>query len=550
MNIDELEKIEIVGGDSFSCCQNRANIKIKDSAKLKKFLRGVLTLNREIEEQDAAFEKERELAEEAEQRKVLKSQSRNEIFGGGIREIASGFGTSTVIVSPIKERKEVFDDGLTEEEKNLQYKREFNSLRQKAWYEDLSVCGILDTNKYKANVDELTKGFYRKFSIAVGGENVDELSSTPSSGLSIASKLDELIDKILSDNFGKPKKVEKTKDKSKEKKMAKPPKVNYTKPSGKPFTPEYIDEAAIWGNALDAEKTKIPTAFDADKAEIAPAESKNIIDETVQAAEEMTKDMPSVTVSKPIKPKRPQRFNYTRPSGKPFVAKPIDEAAIWGNALGFAEFNIPSSFAEDRVVIKEPIVTETLAPIPNVETIENAEIPNVEPTQKSTTQKPKRKRKKKTEQTAPILNDAAELSVSDIGNNLENAKDTTENDAPEKDVSSEAKPLENSLSEGVLLGQDVKVQIDKKPANKKPRKKVSKKRKSEIVHLTYEEAARRYTLPKGKSQNFDVDENAIWGEQRLNRGYDLNSVLGGSFKADSIVLPPDKDDKPDNPNKE
>lgn len=550
MNIDELEKIEIVGGDSFSCCQNRANIKIKDTAKLKKFLRGVLTLNREIEEQEADFEKERELTEEAEQRKILKSQSRNEIFGGGIREIASGFGTSTVIVTPIKERKEVFDDGLTEEEKNLQFKREFNSLRQKAWYEDLSVCGIVDTNKYKSNVDELTKGFYKKFNIALGGENVDELSSTPSNGISIESKLDELIDKILSDNFGKPKKVEKVKDKPKEKKAQKPPKVNYTKPSGKPFTPEYIDEAAIWGNALEVEETKIPMAFRADKAEIAPAEPKNIIDEKVQVTQGIAKDIPSLTVSKPIKPKRPQRFNYTRPSGKPFVAKPIDEAAIWGNALGLSEFNIPSSFAEDRVVIDEPIVTETLAPMPNVETIENAEIPNVEPTQKSATQKPKRKRKKKTEHTAPILNSDADFGDSYIGNNLENAKEATENVASENVVSSETKPFENSLSEGVLLEQDVKEQIDKKPANKKPRKKVSKKRKSEIVHLTYEEAARRYTLPKGKSQNFDVDENAIWGEQKLNRGYDLNSVLGGSFKADSIVLPPDKDDKPDNPNKE
>ena len=465
MNIDELEKIEIVGGDSFSCCQNRANIKIKDIAKLKKFLRGVLTLNREIEEQEAGFEKERELTEEAEQRKILKSQSRNEIFGGGIREIASGFGTSTVIVTPIKERKEIFEDGLTDEERTVQFKREFNSLRQKAWYEDLSVCDIVDTNKYKSNVDELTKGFYKKFNIALGGENVDELSSTPSNGISIESKLNELIEKILSDNFGKPKKAEKTKDKSKEKKMAKPPKVNYTKPSGKPFTPEYIDEAAIWGNAL-----------------------------------------------------------------------------------GLSEFNIPSSFAEDRVVIDEPIVTET-APMPNVETIENAEIPNVEPTQKSTTQKPKRKRKKKTEHTAPILNADDDFGVSYIGNNLENAKEATENGASENVVSSETKPFENSLSEGVLLEQDVKEQIDKKPVNKKPRKKVSKKRKSEIVHLTYEEAARRYTLPKGKSQNFDVDENAIWGEQRLNRGYDLNSVLGGSFKADSIVLLPDKEDEPNNTNK-
>ncbi|MDY4559673.1 MAG: hypothetical protein SPD42_04090 [Eubacteriales bacterium] len=549
MNIDELEKIEIVGGDSFSCCQNRANIKIKDTAKLKKFLRGVLTLNREIEEQEAAFEKERELTEEAEQRKILKSQSRNEIFGGGIREIASGFGTSTIIVTPIKERKEIFEDGLTDEERTVQFKREFNSLRQKAWYEDLSVCGIVDTNKYKSNVDELTKGFYKKFNIALGGENVDELSSTPSSGLSIASKLDELIDKILSDNFGKPKKVEKVKDKPKEKKAQKPLKVKYTKPSGKPFTPEYIDEAAIWGNALEVGETKIPTAFRADKAEITPAEPKNIIDEKVQVTQGIAKDIPSLTVSKPIKPKRPQRFNYTRPSGKPFVAKPIDEAAIWGNALGLSEFNIPSSFAEDRVVIDEPIVTETLAPMPNVETIENAEIPNVEPTQKSTTQKPKRKRKKKTERTAPILNTDADFGVSYVGNNLENAKEATENGASENNVSSETKPFENSLSEGVLLEQDVKEQIDKKPANKKPRKKVSKKRKSEIVHLTYEEAARRYTLPKGKSQNFDVDENAIWGEQRLNRGYDLNSVLGGSFKADSIVLPSDKEDEPNNTNK-
>lgn len=549
MNIDELEKIEIVGGDSFSCCQNRANIRIKDTAKLKKFLRGVLTLNREIEEQEAVFEKERELTEEAEQRKILKSQSRNEIFGDGIREIASGFGTSTVIVTPIKERKEIFEDGLTDEERTVQFKREFNSLRQKAWYEDLSVCGVVDTNKYKSNVDELTKGFYKKFNIALGGENVDELSSTPSSGLSIASKLDELIDKILSDNFGKPKKVEKVKDKPKEKKAQKPLKVKYTKPSGKPFTPEYIDEAAIWGNALEVGETKIPTAFRADKAEIAPAEPKNIIDEKVQVMQGIAKDIPSLTVSKPIKPKRPQRFNYTRPSGKPFVAKPIDEAAIWGNALGLSEFNIPSSFEEDRVVIDEPIVTETLAPMPNVETIENAEIPNVEPTQKSTTQKPKRKRKKKTEHTAPILNADADFGVGYVGNNLENAKEATENGASENVVSSETKPFENSLSEGVLLEQDVKEQIDKKPVNKKPRKKVSKKRKSEIVHLTYEEAARRYTLPKGKSQNFDVDENAIWGEQRLNRGYDLNSVLGGSFKADSIVLPPDKEDEPNNTNK-
>ena len=549
MNIDELEKIEIVGGDSFSCCQNRANIRIKDTAKLKKFLRGVLTLNREIEEQEAVFEKERELTEEAEQRKILKSQSRNEIFGDGIREIASGFGTSTVIVTPIKERKEIFEDGLTDEERTVQFKREFNSLRQKAWYEDLSVCGIVDTNKYKSNVDELTKGFYKKFNIALGGENVDELSSTPSSGLSIASKLDELIDKILSDNFGKPKKVEKVKDKPKEKKAQKPLKVKYTKPSGKPFTPEYIDEAAIWGNALEVGETKIPTAFRADKAEIAPAEPKNIIDEKVQVMQGIAKDIPSLTVSKPIKPKRPQRFNYTRPSGKPFVAKPIDEAAIWGNALGLSEFNIPSSFEEDRVVIDEPIVTETLAPMPNVETIENAEIPNVEPTQKSTTQKPKRKRKKKTERTAPILNTDADFGVSYVGNNLENAKEATENGASENDVSNETKPFENSLSEGVLLEQDVKEQIDKKLAKKKPRKKVSKKRKSEIVHLTYEEAARRYTLPKGKSQNFDVDENAIWGEQRLNRGYDLNSVLGGSFKADSIVLLPDKEDEPNNTNK-
>lgn len=549
MNIDELEKIEIVGGDSFSCCQNRANIRIKDTAKLKKFLRGVLTLNREIEEQEAVFEKERELTEEAEQRKILKSQSRNEIFGDGIREIASGFGTSTVIVTPIKERKEIFEDGLTDEERTVQFKREFNSLRQKAWYEDLSVCGVVDTNKYKSNVDELTKGFYKKFNIALGGENVDELSSTPSSGLSIASKLDELIDKILSDNFGKPKKVEKVKDKPKEKKAQKPLKVKYTKPSGKPFTHEYIDEAAIWGNALEVGETKIPTAFRADKAEIAPAEPKNIIDEKVQVMQGIAKDIPSLTVSKPIKPKRPQRFNYTRPSGKPFVAKPIDEAAIWGNALGLSEFNIPSSFEEDRVVIDEPIVTETLAPMPNVETIENAEIPNVEPTQKSTTQKPKRKRKKKTEHTAPILNADADFGVGYVGNNLENAKEATENGASENVVSSETKPFENSLSEGVLLEQDVKEQIDKKHVNKKPRKKVSKKRKSEIVHLTYEEAARRYTLPKGKSQNFDVDENAIWGEQRLNRGYDLNSVLGGSFKADSIVLPPDKEDEPNNTNK-
>ena len=80
MKLNELEKVEIVVDDAFSCCQDRDKIKAESSPKLHKFLRGVLTLNSEWnEEQKETLQREKD-EEEAAQRRFLRSQSRNEIW--------------------------------------------------------------------------------------------------------------------------------------------------------------------------------------------------------------------------------------------------------------------------------------------------------------------------------------------------------------------------------------------------------------------------------------------------------------------------------------
>ncbi|MGN0796268.1 MAG: hypothetical protein ACI4MT_04885 [Christensenellales bacterium] len=541
MKLNELEKVEIIVDDAFSCCQDRDKIKAESSPKLHKFLRGVLTLNSEWnEEHKEALQREKD-EEEAAQRRFLRSQSRNEIFGGGMRAIAGGFGASAVIVSPVKEKSIPIDDGLSDEERAVQYKREFNSLHHKAWYDDLSVSGIIDSNRFKNNVENITKAYYPSMTIATGGEDIDELSSVPGDGLGIEDKLDKLFSRLMAEDFGKPKKVKPIK------KSPKPLNVKYTKPSGKPFVAKEIDESQIWGTSLDFKGRALPSAFESEKLNIQSFVQHN---ETGKGTE--TKSVERSV--KPIKPRRPQKFKYTKPSGKPFTPMDIDESQIWGTSLVGGSFNMPNTFSEFKAEIAVPIKGEVLNGELQPQKNEAAAEKTNEKPQKTKSEKPKRLDKvdlHSEEYSENTENKKEEKSVDANAlkgkvKPINNANTLKDKDKPINEKTDTAAQASDALTKkDIDVKQEAELQTENKVKDEKTdsptkrkatkAKKKSKRRTAEIIRLSHEEAARRYTLPKGKNVNFDIDESAIWGGQFIRKEYNINSVLSGTFKRESIT---------------
>lgn len=527
MKLNELEKVEIVVDDAFSCCQDRDKIKAESSPKLHKFLRGVLTLNSEWnEEQKETLQREKD-EEEAAQRRFLRSQSRNEIFGEGMRAIAGGFGASAVIVSPVKEKSTVIDDGLTDEERAIQYKREFNSLHHKVWYDDLSVSGIIDSNRFKNNVDNFTKSYYPSMTIATGGEDINELSSVPSDGLGIEDKLDKLFSRLMSEDFGKPKKVKPIK------KTPKPLNVRYTKPSGKPFVAKEIDESQIWGTSLDFKGRALPSAFESEKL--------NVQSFIQQIETDKEKELKSVERTvKPVKPRRPQKFKYTKPSGKAFTPIDIDESQIWGTSLANGSFNMPNTFSEFKAEIAVPIKEEFLN--------EELQSQKSESGAEKVNEKPQKAKSIKTKNS-----DIADLYSEEFSEKVENKKKEKSGNAYylkgnkpiNEKTATDAQAADASTKKDIAVKREAEMQTADKVKDEKTdsptkqkatkAKKKSKRRTAEIIRLSHEEAARRYTLPKGKNVNFDIDESAIWGGQFIRKEYNINSVLSGTFKRESIT---------------
>ena len=443
MDFDELEKVGITGGEVFSCCQNREKLKSESNSKLHKFLKGVISLNAEWNEKQKEILQEEKEADEEAQRRFLRSQSRNEIFGYGMRQIVGGFGGSAVIVAPVEKKRNVVDDGMTDEERAVQFKREFNSLRQKAWYCDLSVSGIIDSNRFKNDVDKLTKAYYPNINIASGGEGIDELSSVPKEGFGIEEKLNRLIESILSDDFSKPKKSKE----AEAKKAPKPLKVKYTKPSGKPFVPENIDESAIWGESLFGSAfNDIPDTFSEYKVEIV------------------------------LPPKENQRDDYALNDDCKDLGLAKDLAAKSGNAV---EIDMVDSVEDKKFN----------------DGLENGEIKSDKEVKRG-----KRADKKAETSAQPSSNgDLSQNNVQDSGT-VEGGKDKSSD----------------------------------KQSGRRKKKNKPKRKTAEIIHLSREEAARKYTLPKGKHKDFAVDESAIWGGQTIRREFNINSVLSGTFQPDSI----------------
>ena len=542
MDFDELEKVGITGGEVFSCCQNREKLKSESNSKLHKFLKGVISLNAEWNEKQKEILQEEKEADEEAQRRFLRSQSRNEIFGYGMRQIVGGFGGSAVIVAPVEKKRNVVDDGMTDEERAVQFKREFNSLRQKAWYCDLSVSGIIDSNRFKNDVDKLTKAYYPNINIASGGEGIDELSSVPKEGFGIEEKLNRLIESILSDDFSKPKKSKE----AEAKKAPKPLKVKYTKPSGKTFVPEEIDESKIWGSTLDFKGRALLSDFKNEKVNIQPfTEHKEYAVEKFAKAEPFSGNeskekgvaMPAGLSqnsgsAKPKRPKRPQKFKYTKPSGKPFVPENIDESAIWGESLFGSAFNdIPDTFSEYKVEIVLPPKENQRDDYALNDDCKDLGL---------------------AKDLAAKSGNAAEIDMADsvedkkLNDGLENGeiksdKEVKRGKRADKMAETSVQPSSNGdLSQnnvqdsGTATLDGGKDKSSDKQSGRRKKKNKPKRKTAEIIHLSREEAARKYTLPKGKHKDFAVDESAIWGGQTIRREFNINSVLSGTFQPDSI----------------
>lgn len=555
MDFEELEKVEITGGEVFSCCQNREKLKSESNSKLHKFLKGVISLNAEWNEKQKEILQEEKEADEEAQRRFLRSQSRNEIFGYGMRQIVGGFGGSAVIVAPVEKKRNQVDDGMTDEERAVQFKREFNSLRQKAWYSDLSVSGIIDSNRFKNDVDKFTKAYYPNINIASGGEEIDELSSVPKEGYGIEEKLNRLIERILSDDFSKPKKSKETEAK----KAPKPLKVKYSKPSGKPFVPEKIDESAIWGSSLDFKGRALPSDFKNEKVNMqAFTEHKeNAVekfgkagplsgDESEEKGVAVTTDLPQKSGSaKPKRPKRPQKFKYTKPSGKPFVPEKIDESAIWGESLFGSAFNdISDTFSEYKVeIVLPPKENQSDDYALSVDSKDNVGVAKDSATESGDAVKI----------DIAVSGEDENLKDGLLKGEIKSDKEVKKDKRSGKSSETAAKPRsiddlpQNDVQDsGTAVLDGVKDKSFNKQSGLRKKKNKPKRKTAEIIHISREEAARKYTLPKGKHKDFDLDESAIWGGQSIRREFNINSVLSGTFQPDSISENDKKSDKDKN----
>lgn len=519
------------GSDAMSCCFDRKKLSCGDKSSLKKVLAEIVAKNSEYEKE--LKDKKRHEDDEmlAVSKRRLQKESRTQIYGDSIRQIAKGFGRNAVICENPTTAPVLPEPTISEE----QFKREFIKRRFKPWYKDLIFSGYIDSNSYKENPDEFTKNFYPKLTLSKGGESVDALSSRAVELYrNDEEKLSAIIDKILSPTFGQRQPVAKVK---KVKKAPTLPKVKYTRPSGKVFIPDNIDESAIWGNALKGnDKFFAPETFEDDKVKIEyvkPAESHD--DErtaepkadnayTDNLAAEPAEDKGAALVkvkaeaSEPKKTHRKQKFKYTRPSGKTFIPYEIDEASIWGGKFARNEEKL-NTFADQRVEIALPEKEEEKA--------EQIQEPlKIAPT------KPKSKKKRDIdEQAAPA--ESADKTV------------TPKEEVKPKNSKTESKEIKGSQDSLPTAGTqdgEKKAETDLNPKKVQKRTKPKKdKKRVEVIHLTKEQARRRYTMPKGGSYDFEIDEASIWGATDFKKDMP-NRILGlDTFEDDNVFKDLNKD---------
>ena len=519
------------GSDAMSCCFDRKKLSCGDKSSLKKVLAEIVAKNSEYEKE--LKDKKRHEDDEmlAVSKRRLQKESRTQIYGDSIRQIAKGFGRNAVICENPTTAPVSPEPTISEE----QFKREFIKRRFKPWYKDLIFSGYIDSNSYKENPDEFTKNFYPKLTLSKGGESVDALSSRAVELYrNDEEKLSAIIDKILSPSFGQRQPVAKVK---KVKKAPTLPKVKYTRPSGKVFIPDNIDESAIWGNALKGnDKFFAPETFEDDKVKIEyvkPAESHD--DErtaepkadnayTDNLAAEPAEDKGAALVkvkaeaSEPKKTHRKQKFKYTRPSGKTFIPYEIDEASIWGGKFARNEEKL-NTFADQRVEIALPEKEEEKA--------EQIQEPlKIAPT------KPKSKKKRDIgEQAAPA--ESADKTV------------TPKEEVKPKNSKTESKEIKGSQDSLPTAGTqdgEKKAETDLNPKKVQKRTKPKKdKKRVEVIHLTKEQARRRYTMPKGGSYDFEIDEASIWGATDFKKDMP-NRILGlDTFEDDNVFKDLNKD---------
>lgn len=519
------------GSDAMSCCFDRKKLSCGDKSSLKKVLAEIVAKNSEYEKE--LKDKKRLEDDEmlAVSKRRLQKESRTQIYGDSIRQIAKGFGRNAVICENPTTAPVLPEPTISEE----QFKREFIKRRFKPWYKDLIFSGYIDSNSYKKNPDEFTKNFYPKLTLSKGGESVDALSSRAVELYrNDEEKLSAIIDKILSPSFGQRQPVAKVK---KVKKAPTLPKVKYTRPSGKVFIPDNIDESAIWGNALShSNKFFAHETFEDDKVKIEyvkPAESHD--DErtaepkadnayTDNLAAEPVEDKGAALVkvkAEALEPKRAhrkQKFKYTRPSGKTFVPYEIDESSIWGGKFARNEEKL-NTFADQRVEIALPEKEEEKA--------EQIQEPlKIAPT------KPKSKKKR------------------DIGEQAAPAESSDKTVTPKEEVkpknskteSKEIKGSQDSLPTAGTQDGEKKAETDLNPKKVQKRTKPKKdKKRVEVIHLTKEQARRRYTMPKGGSYDFEIDEASIWGATDFKKDMP-NRILGlDTFEDDNVFKDVNKD---------
>ena len=461
----------------------------------------------------------------------LQKESRTQIYGDSIRQIAKGFGRNAVICENPTTAPVLPEPTISEE----QFKREFIKRRFKPWYKDLIFSGYIDSNSYKENPDEFTKNFYPKLTLSKGGESVDALSSRAVELYrNDEEKLSAIIDKILSPSFGQRQPVAKVK---KVKKAPTLPKVKYTRPSGKVFVPDSIDESAIWGNALKGnDKFFAPETFEDDIVKIEyvkPAEphddertaepkADNAYTDNLAAEPAEDKGAALVKVkAEALEPKRAhrkQKFKYTRPSGKTFIPYEIDESSIWGGKFARNEEKL-NTFADQRVEIALPEKEEEKA--------EQIQEPlKIAPT------KPKSKKKRDIdEQAAPA--ESADKTV------------TPKEEVKPKNSKTESKEIKGSQDSLPTAGTqdgEKKAETDLNPKKVQKRTKPKKdKKRVEVIHLTKEQARRRYTMPKGGSYDFEIDEASIWGATDFKKDMP-NRILGlDTFEDDNVFKDLNKD---------
>ena len=524
------------GSDAMSCCFDRKKLSCGDKSSLKKVLAEIVAKNSEYEKElkdKKRFEDDEMLAVS---KRRLQKESRTQIYGDSIRQIAKGFGRNAVICENPTTAPVLPEPTISEE----QFKREFIKRRFKPWYKDLIFSGYIDSNSYKENPDEFTKNFYPKLTLSKGGESIDALSSRAVELYrNDEEKLSAIIDKILSPSFGQRQSVAKVK---KVKKAPTLPKVKYTRPSGKVFIPDNIDESAIWGNALKGnDKFFAPETFEDDKVKIEYVKPlENLAEDKIKSEQisvDETQTMNKQNISEPVagdvshehlkvkaeasepkKTHRKQKFKYTRPSGKTFVPYEIDESSIWGGKFARNEEKL-NTFADQRVEIALPEKEEEKA--------EQIQEPlKIAPT------KPKSKKKRDIdEQAAPA--ESADKTV------------TPKEEVKPKNSKTESKEIKGSQDSLPTAGTqdgEKKAETDLNPKKVQKRTKPKKdKKRVEVIHLTKEQARRRYTMPKGGSYDFEIDEASIWGATDFKKDMP-NRILGlDTFEDDNVFKDVNKD---------